>query len=946
MCAAWPWKAAPRSRNFPYFPPNLPKNSLGKVCKATDPLGRETRYTYGTNNVADAVCTTGSSIDLLETRQVNGQSTDLLESRTYDSQHRPLTITNASGQTTTLTYNAQGQVLTVVTPPRAGLSQAQRTTTYSYDTDGRRQSITGPATGTTTSYTYDGYGRMRTVTDSENYTVTYDYDALDRRTKITYPDGTYEQTVYNRLDAEQQRDRLGRWTHTFYDALRRPVAVRDPLGRTTTRQWCNCGSLDKVIDANNNATTWERDLQGRVTREIRPDGSAWEDTYENTTSRLKQLKDPKNQIIGYEYFLDNNLKQATYTNAVVTTPTVSFTYDAVYDRPATMADGTGTTTYTYNPITASPSLGAGELASLDGPLSNDTVSYTYDELARIATRGLSGFVSSFNYDALGRLTSQGSPVGNFTYSYDGTTFRPLSLSYPNGQTTQYTYFPNSGEHRLQQIKHLAPGATTISKYDYTYDLVGNTATWSQQVGAGTAKVYALGYDATDQLTMAAVTGPIPLPVPNRFAYSYDPVGNRAAEQLDDAVTGATHNNRNELTSRQAGGALLFRGSVNEAATVTVGGKPAQVAPDNSFVGQAQVPSGTSNVAVAATDPSGNTRTNTYQVGQSGSTVNYTYDANGNLTGDGTRTFEWDAENRLTAVKQGATTLASFAYDGDGKRVQKTAGSVTTSYVYDGDGVIEERLSTGGTLNYVRGPNVDQHWAMRDGGGVVSYFLADHLGSVVQTTNASGAVTLSRDYDPYGNPLSGASQSGYAFTGREWDAETGLVFMRARYYDPKLGRFLSEDPIGFNSGPNFFEYVADNPTNLTDPFGMQGASPSPCPTPPATPPAWPGQCAQQAPTKKPLPIIGWLSKPLFPPKDPKQQQQRIINNNSPCPDKQLFTNMFPCNTLYPGNAARRNEWEQWFEKACKDIGGKPTVMQFAAPLQGPVDVGYCCKDCKK
>jgi len=794
-----------RRRDFPYLPPIHSKNSLGKVTREADPLGRAVTYTYAPNG-----------IDRLEARQVNGQSTDLLWTATYNSQHRPLTVTDAAGQTTTVTYNAQGQVLTVETPPRAGLTQAQRTTTNAYDTNGYLQSITGPATGATVSYTYDGYGRVRTFTNSDSYTLTYDYDALDRQTKVTYPDGTYEETVYNRLDPEKGRDRLGRWSETFYDALRRAVATRDPLGRTTTQRWCNCGSLDKVIDANNNATTWERDLQGRVTREIRPDTSAWEYTYENTTSRLKQRKDPKNQLAGYEYFLDNNLKQVTYTNAIVTTPNVSFTYDAVYNRPATMIDGTGTTTYTYNPITTSPSLGAGELASVDGPLANDTVSYSYDELARIATRGLSGFSSSFGYDALGRVSTQSTPVGTFAPSYDGTTLRPLSLSYPNGQTTQYSYFPNSGDRRLQQIKHLAPGGATISKYDYTYTPTGNLATWSQQVGANTPKLYTLGYDAGDQLTTASVSGPSPLPVPSRFAYSFDPAGNRTAEQLDDTVTGASHDSRNRLTSRQPGGALLFRGTLNEAATVSIQGKPGQVAADNSFVGAAPVPSGTSNVVVAATDASGNTRTNTYQVTEAGSTTTYTYDAAGNLTGDGTRTFEWDAENRLTAVKQGAATLASFVYDGDGRRAQKIAGGVTATYVYDGDGVIEERLSTGGTLKYVRGPRIDQHWAMRDGDGVVTYFLADHLGSVVQTTDASGTVTLSRDYDPYGNPLSGASQSGYAFTGRDWDAETGLLYMRARYYDPKLGRFLSEDPIGLE---NIYGYVGNRPTIGTDPYGL-------------------------------------------------------------------------------------------------------------------------------
>jgi RHS repeat-associated protein len=783
-------------------------NSKGQITRQTDPLGRETLFEHDSND-----------IDLLTIKQKNGSNYEVLETRAYNAQHRPLTVTDAAGQTTTYTYNAAGQVLTVTTPPRAGITE-NRTTTFTYDTNGYLQSTAGPAAGTTTGYTYDGYGRVRTVTDPDNYAVTLDYDALDRQTRITYPDGTYAETIYNRLDAERQRDRFGRWTHTFHDALRRVVATRDPLGRTTTQQWCTCGSLDKLIDSNGNATTWERDLQGRVTREVRADSAAWEYTHENTTSRLKQRKDPKNQVTGYEYFLDGNLKQLTYTNAVVATPSASFTYDPVYNRPASMTDGTGTTGFTYNSIAVPPTLGAGRLASVNGPLANDTVSYTYDEWSRIASRGLSGFISTFTYDVLGRTSALGGPLGNFTYTFDGTTPRPLTLSYPNGQATQYAYFPNSGDHRLQEIKHLAPGGATLSKYNYTYDAESNLKAWTQQVGASAAKVYELGYDAAYQLTAATLKSTDPTPVIlKRYGYAYDGVGNRTSEQVDDGVFSATHNSRNQLTSRQAGGALLFRGTVSEPATVTVQGKPAQVAPDNRFEGPAQMTSGTNTVAVVATDPSGNVRTNTYQVSVSGTGASFTYDQNGNLTGDGTKTFEYDAENRLTRVLSGGSEVARFSYDGLSRRTERIAGGVTTTYVYDTESVLEERLSTGGTLRYVDGPLVDQHWAAQDGGGTVSYYLTDHLGSVVQVTNAAGAATLSRDYDPYGNHLSGASQSGNAYTGREWDAAVDLHYYRARYYDARSGRFISEDPIGFAAGVNFYSYVFGNPINLTDPFGL-------------------------------------------------------------------------------------------------------------------------------
>ena len=186
---------------------------------------------------------------------------------------------------------------------------------------------------------------------------------------------------------------------------------------------------------------------------------------------------------------------------------------------------------------------------------------------------------------------------------------------------------------------------------------------------------------------------------------------------------------------------------------------------------------------------------------------------------------WDAENRLARVLQGPTELARFVYDGWGQRQQKIAGGVTHTYISDRDSLIEERVSTGQTLRYVEGPAIDQHLAMQDG-AAVTYYVADHLGSVMQETSSAGAVTLARKYDPWGNMLAGASTAGWAYTGREWDAETGLAYYRARYYDPGLGRFLSEDPLKFATGVNYYTYVLNQPTTLSDPLGLDATTADP------------------------------------------------------------------------------------------------------------------------
>ncbi len=798
-------------------------NSLGKVTRKTDPLGRTTILNYFPNG-----------IDLQEVRQVNGQTTELVESRTYNSQHQPLTMTDTAGQTTNYTYLPDGRLQTVVTPPRAGLTQTQRTTTYSYYPDsaptgaGKLQTVTGPATGATTGLTYDGYGRIRTTTDPDNYTLTFDYDALDRPTKTTYPDNTYDQTVYNRLDAEQQRDRLGRWSYTLHDALRRVASTRDAAGRTVTQEWCNCGSLDKLIDPNGNATTWDRDLQGRATKETRADNTFTAFAYETTTSRLRTRTDARNQTTTYSYKLDDNLSQVAYTNAVIATPNVSYSQDPVYNRLISMTDGTGTTSYSYHPPGV---LGAGQIKDVDGPLANDTVSYSYDELGRVATRGLSSFSTTSSYDSLGRLTTLASPVGSFGWAYVNATGRPQTITYPNNQVTTYSYFNNAGDQRLQQIKHQqTAGGAVLSQFDYTYDAVGSIKTWRQQLGASPAKSYDLWYDRADQLAQATQKDASTQAVLKNYGYAYDPAGNRTVEAQDSSATTATYNNRNELMQQAAGAALPVAGTVSEPATVSVSGAPAAVDAANRFAGQTPLTGGTQNFTVVATDPSGNARTNTYQVNVTGTARSFTYDPNGNLAskteGAVTMIYDWDAENRLAAVKQGATTLASFVYDGRGRRAQKTAAGVTHTYLYDQDNIVEERASSGQIYDIVQGPAIDRPLAQRDQTGVVSYYLADHLGSVVQMTNNVGAVTLTREYDPWGNLVQGSGTAGFAFTGREWDSETSAYYYRARYYDPKIGRFISEDPIGLlGDDVNFYAYVQNDPVGFADPSGMARSKPT-------------------------------------------------------------------------------------------------------------------------
>jgi RHS repeat-associated protein len=717
-------------------------------------------------------------------------------------------VTDAANKATTLTYNAYEELLT-------STNALGQTNTLAYDGNGYLQSVTGPVSGATSTFAYDGYGRVSATTDADAYTVTAQYDIADRPTTVTFPDGTTQTFTYDRLDLVQAKDRAGRRSTMTYDALRRQVAAGDGSNRITRQTWCTCGSLSSLTDATGNTTSWDRDVMGRVTKETRANSSFSTYVYDPMSGRLQSTTDPKQQVTTYTYGVDDTVSSIAYTNAAVATPTVTMTYDPSYPRLASLTTtGYGQTDYTYVPA---GTRGAGQPATIDGPLANDTVSYTYDDLGRQKTRSLNGVTTTWNFDTLGRVQSEVDPIGTFTFAYDGVTARLQQLAYPNGQTSTYSYFGNTNDRRLQDIHHQTGGGTTLSRFSYAYDKVGNITTWTQQYGTD-VKAYDFTYDGADQLTGAVYRTTDPTPtIVKRYGYSYDAAGNRTTARVDDAPMTYAYNTMNQLTSQAGGGVVAFAGTTNEPATVTVAGSPALGAGGTTFAGTATLPAGTSRVAVTATDASGNTATQQYDVDVPVGTSASSYDANGNLIAQGTKTYEWDAADRLMRVLDNGSELARFTYDGTGRRVQKTSAGTTRSYVYDGMDILEER-SSAGTIRTVHGLGIDQPLASVDGANAVSYYLADHLGSIVQQTNASAAVTLTRSYDPYGVPLQGAATSGYGYTGREWDAETALYYYRARYYDANVGHFISPDPLGVDAGVNSYVYVDGQTIGSRDPFG--------------------------------------------------------------------------------------------------------------------------------
>ncbi|MHB8412858.1 MAG: RHS repeat domain-containing protein [Candidatus Acidiferrales bacterium] len=282
------------------------------------------------------------------------------------------------------------------------------------------------------------------------------------------------------------------------------------------------------------------------------------------------------------------------------------------------------------------------------------------------------------------------------------------------------------------------------------------------------------------------------------AYTLDPAGNRTAktDYLAGATSNYTYDKIYELTQAMQG------------ANTTESYSYDPVGNRLSSVGVSSYTNNTSNELTST------------------SAASYTYDSNGNETSKtdstGTTDYTWDFENRLTQVTlPGTGGVVTFKYDPFGRRIEKISPTTTSIFAYDSDNLVETVNSSGSTVaRYADGQNIDEPLAMQRG-ATTDYYEADGLGSVTSLTATNGSIAQSYTYDSFGNTTasSGSVTNVIRYTGRELDTETNLYYYRARYYDPTTGRFLSEDPIGFSVGLDFYTYVQNNPIKNFDPPGL-------------------------------------------------------------------------------------------------------------------------------
>ena len=465
------------------------------------------------------------------------------------------------------------------------------------------------------------------------------------------------------------------------------------------------------------------------------------------------------------------------------------------------------------------------------------------------------------FDAKERVANITDNLGVHVMAYEGDTSRVLGVSTKDANdltreilNRSYAYHTPQNGNRLASISNLrgagtAAGATQISKFGYTYTPTGQIDTWTQELGlAGndaTTSIWDIDYDPIYQLKDVKITAPDGT-LRSNYSYGYDEAGNRIRETVDTATTTARHNSRNEIFETGGGTRTMVEGTVNRPATVTVNGQSARLKPLSGgmeYLFQKEIPvaEGENEIEVTATDPAGAATTENYTFDVAGVQYAVTHDDNGNITRKRNIEtgqvwiYEWDSLNRLLAIQshelpEWESTRSEFTYDGQSRRVSRKeqvwrgAWEVDSEnkYLWVGSKIAQKRSADGSTVeeSYT---GFGEERLDENGVKVDYYYTRDHLGSVREVVDDSGALKARYSYDPWGrrSKIEGDEEFEveFGYTGHHFHEESKLHLTWYRAYDAGLGRWLSPDPIAENGGLNLYGYVGNDPISHVDHLGL-------------------------------------------------------------------------------------------------------------------------------
>ncbi|MFH8474215.1 DUF6531 domain-containing protein [Streptomyces sp. NPDC018000] len=739
-------------------------DTAGRVTSQTDQNDKTTTFTWDGKSESHSTAPDGgvwtdvyASNVLMETIDPYGKSI----AYDYDRYLRPVAITDQRGNTTEMTYDGAGRMLTRSAPAALGYAESWsydtagnitshtdgrgNKTTYAYNTSNQLTSTTDPLSGKTV-YTYTALGSLETVKTPRGHVTTYGYDATGNRTSVTPPLGekttfTYDEAGRirsktdprgNVTDADpaayttkysydgrgllsSATDAQGRTTTYEYNGAEQLTSARNPAGDTTTFAYDDAGHPTRTTNPAGHSVTRTYDANGRLASETDATGNKTTYTYDKT-GRLLTSVSPRGNISGadpaaytttYAYDAAGNTVKVTGPTGASTTTT----YDAI-NRPLVVTDPLGHTTgYTYD---------ANDSITKITDAANKTVTSVYDKNNRLtsSTDQLSK-TTTYAYDADGNLLSRTSPLGHkssWTYDGDGrqaTAVDPrgnVTGADPAQYTTTYGYDPAGNP---TTVTDPLGGVTTTA-----YDAVNNVV---KQTDAD-KRVTAYGYDNLDQLTeVTAPGGAI-------TTYGRDKAGNVTKRtDANDHVTAYAYDEAHRLTSvtdplkRET--AYAYDADSNLTKKTTPLGSTGYTYDPRGLLTKTDYSDSTPDVTFGY-DDAGHmlTRAN------SKISEDFGYDAVGNLTKTRGFAYTYDAAGHMLTRKYSDGNTITYTYDDDGRTATMAADGTTTTYTWD----------PAGNLTKSALPNTETEDRTYDRAGRLTAVTSAKTGTTVTKT----ALTLS------------------------------------------------------------------------------------------------------------------------------------------------------------------------------------------------------------
>ena len=784
----------------------------------------------------------------------------------YDAYGQVTKKTNPDGTMNLTEYDGlQREKATYFQAGENGIKQiltqtAYEFTGYSFDIysaldTSASHSCKGLKTTKTTYITENKQVISETLTDIKEHTIYEKTSGETKRTSAYYANG----------QLARQTDALGNITKYEYGYLNKVTKTYTPFN-TKSDGSVNYSVTENQYDKNGNVTLAKQTVQKQDSDTVKY--SVTENQY-NAQGLLTQV------TLSGTGSSEKNITQYFYNNAGIQTKmytglssandtdymTTNYEYDA-WGHLVRTTDSTGynsgATTYDLNGNALTVTDANGNVTTntydaLNRVLTANTVcsdtsknvskSYVYDNMGRVRSKTANGVQTSYQYDSLGRVYQELSPKSFKGYFYEGVSqYAKEQLVGINHQTmyssTQYEY---DAEMRIAQVKEsgnltatytydangnkvsetLANGVVStysyngcnkvtklvtksgnsdISSYEYSYYLDGSDACKVRNEN-GTIETTSYDYDGLKRLTRESISNG---KTADTYSYEYDDYGNRSkmvangSEEYETVYDYTVNGKYTALLQKEIK-------TVEETSNATISDGLA-ISPTDLI---------TSTAADAKTEETA-----------------YSYDANGNQitkTAEGkTETNTYDGLNQLIGFTDGETT-ASYKYNADGLRTSKTVDGKTINHIWDGSKQIIVDMDDSDWYSaevYVRGTNLLAKFSKQSGNVKTDYqyYTQNAHGDVVNLTDSTGAITKSYKYDAFGveQNIDDADTNAFRYCGEYFDAETGTIYLRARYYNPTIGRFISRDSYaGEINDPlslNFYTYCENNPIYGIDPNG--------------------------------------------------------------------------------------------------------------------------------